>query len=53
MAWEVDYSTLQLEERLGTGAFGVVHRATFQCPVQGKNITVAVKVLKGNRCITD
>ena len=48
---EVPFSTLQLQKKLGTGAYGSVYRAIATGdPYVLKPAVVAVKVLKGTKC---
>ena len=46
--WYISYNKLQVHEKLGSGAFGTVKKATGYGIVQGQQqTTVAVKMLKG------
>ena len=51
--WEIEYSSLKLQEKLGIGAFGIVYRAVISDdPYILGSTTVAVKLLKGcMKCI--
>ena len=46
--WEIEYSALKLTDKLGSGAFGMVYKASVSDdPEMIESTTVAVKILKG------
>ena len=48
--WYIPYTKLQVHEVLGSGAFGIVRKATGYDILEGhdqKQSTVAIKMLKG------
>lgn len=46
--WEIPFACITLEEEVGAGAYGSIHRGVIACQHQQTPIEVAVKLLKEN-----